>query len=161
MTSRLGAGKGTGTFLQSGLSKRYYQRTSHRSSFLLAILLVLLHNVDAHNVNVTGRVCYLRSCTQRKHTKHKIVTTWKSHNVQRHKTIENIPTFCNAYVMCTLHFVMVYVLWRCTLCDVYVFENFMFLELLHCVQLRFVTLRHVTFTLCCFTLCSNIILFPW
>ncbi len=41
---------------------------------------------------------------------------------------------------------MVYVLLRCTLCDVYDLKTV--LELLHCVQLRFVTLRHVTFTLC-------------
>ncbi len=63
--------------------------------------------------------------------------------------------FCNAFIMCTLHFVTVYILWRCTLCDVYVLKLSV-LELLRCVQLRFVTLRHVTFTLCCFTLCSSI-----
>jgi|LakMenEpi03Aug12_release.lakeMendotaPanAssembly.Ray.scaffolds.fasta_scaffold2713209_1 hypothetical protein len=38
-------------------------------------LTVLLHNVAAHNVNVTGRICYLCSCTQRKHTKYKSVKT--------------------------------------------------------------------------------------
>jgi hypothetical protein len=27
--------------------------------YCLAIDMVLLHNVDAHNVNVTGRICYL------------------------------------------------------------------------------------------------------
>jgi hypothetical protein len=50
--------------------------------------------------------------------------------------------------MCTLHFVMVYVLWRCTLCDVYVLKTL-------CFGTR--TLCHVTFTLCCSTLCSNIL----
>ncbi len=58
-----------------------------------------------------------------------------------------------AHVMCTLRFVRVYVLWLCTLCDIYILKT---LELLRSVQLRFVTLRHVTFRLCCFMLCSNI-----
>ncbi len=57
--------------------------------------------------------------------------------------------------MCTLHFVMVYVLWRCTLLA-FMFWKLYVLELLRCVQLCFVTLRHVRFTLCCFTICSNI-----
>ncbi len=91
----------------------------------------------------------LRSCTQRKHTKRKSVTTWTSHNVQRHNTYSATKHEVH-YIIVTKHFVTVYILWRCTLCDVYV------LKLLRCVQLRFVTLRHVTFTLCCFTLCSNI-----
>ncbi len=65
-------------------------------------------------------------------------------------------------VKVTLHngyktFFNVYVLWHCTLCDVYVLKTFV-LELLHCVQLLFVTLCHVTFTLCCFMLCSNILI---
>ncbi len=38
-------------------------RTVNTGALLIAqihgSLLVLLHNVDAHNVNVTGRVCYL------------------------------------------------------------------------------------------------------
>jgi hypothetical protein len=48
--------------------------------------------------------------------------------------------FFKAYVMCTSHFVMVMVLWRCTLCDVYVLK----------------TLRFGTFTLCAATFCPNI-----
>ncbi len=49
-----------------------------------------------------------------------------------------ILIFCNGYVMCTLHFVMLYVLWRCTLCDVYVLKTF----------------RFGTFTLCAPTFCN-------
>ncbi len=30
-----------------------------KSLYGLAIDMVLLHNVDAHNINVTGRICYL------------------------------------------------------------------------------------------------------
>jgi hypothetical protein len=61
--------------------------------------------------------------------------------------------------MCTLHFVMVYILWRYRLWVVkFMFWKLYVLELLHCVQLRFVTLGHVTFTLCSFTLCSNILI---
>jgi hypothetical protein len=56
--------------------------------------------------------------------------------------------------MCTLHFVMEYILWRCT---TFMFWKLYDLELLSCVQLRFVTLCHMMFTLCCFTLCSNIV----
>jgi hypothetical protein len=52
---------------------------------------------------------------------------------------QNIHTFCNAYVMCTLDFVMVYVLWRCTLCEVYVLK----------------TLRFGTLTLCAATFCNS------
>ncbi len=97
------------------------------------------------------RTCMLLNvAAQRVSIRNVCVKTWTSHNVQRHKTYSVTYTFCNAYVMCTLRFVTVYKMWRCTLGDVYV------LELLHCVQLRYVTLRHVTFTLCCFTLCSNI-----
>ncbi len=64
--------------------------------------------------------------------------------------------FFYAYVMCTLHFVMVY----CMICDAVHYVTFLvwklyILELFRCVQLRFVTLHHVTFTLRCFTLCSN------
>jgi hypothetical protein len=67
-------------------------------------------------------------------------------------------------IKCTLHkhyktFCNCNVLWRCTLCDVYVLKIYV-LELLSCVQLCFVKLRHVTFTLCCFTLCSNITVRP-
>ncbi len=44
---------------------------------------------------------------------------------------------------------MEYVLWRCGLCDVYMFWKLYVLELLRCVRrLRVVTLRHVTCTLC-------------
>ncbi len=97
------------------------QRKRYRTCMLLNLAA---HNVSIRNVKVK-------------------VKTWMSQNVQCHKK------FCNASVMCTLRFVTVYVMWRCTLCDVYV------LELLRCMQLRFVTLRHVTFTLCCFTLCRT------
>jgi hypothetical protein len=72
----------------------------------------MLLNVAAHNVSIRNiKVC------------------------ERHI----LHTIFNTYVICTLHFAMVYVL-----------------GLLRCVQLRFVTLHHVTFTLCCFTLYSNI-----
>ncbi len=68
--------------------------------------------------------------------------------------IRHLHMFCNAYVNCTLHFIMVYVRYT-IICDAVHYVTFTFwklyvLELLHCVQLRFVTLRHVTFTLCCF-----------
>ncbi len=58
---------------------------------------------------------------------------WTSHNVQRHKT------FGNAFVMYTLRFLMISVLWRCTLCDVYVLK----------------TLRFGTLTLCAATFCNT------
>ncbi len=65
----------------------------------------------------------------------------------------------NAYptasVMCTLHFVMVYVLWRCTLCDIYVLKNLRFETLTLCATTFFnITSRDAY--VCCFTLCSNI-----
>ncbi len=53
--------------------------------------------------------------------------------------------FCNAYIMCTLRFVTVYIWWRCTLCDVYVLKT-----------LRFGTITLCAATLCNITLCSNI-----
>ncbi len=46
--------------------------TANSAPMYTVLYTVLLHNVDAHNVNVTGRVCY---CPQRKHTKHKSVKT--------------------------------------------------------------------------------------
>jgi hypothetical protein len=75
---------------------------------------------------------------------HKSFKTWMSHNVQRHKT------FSAHYQIVTKRFVNVYVLWRCTLCDVYV------LKILRFGTLTLRALRHVKFMLCCFTLCSNI-----
>ncbi len=57
---------------------------------------------------------------------------------------QNIQTFCNSYVMCTLHIVMLYVLWLCTLCDVYVLKN-----------LRFGTLTLCAATFCNITSCDN------
>jgi hypothetical protein len=40
---------------RNGLLSYYFSMTAEGNG----LLSVLLHNIDAHNVNVTGRVCYL------------------------------------------------------------------------------------------------------
>ncbi len=55
--------------------------------------------------------------------------------------------FCNTYVMCTLHFVMVYVLWRCTLCDVYVLKTLRFETLTLCAAASYVLQYYVMWRL--------------
>jgi hypothetical protein len=51
---------------------------------------------------------------------------WKSHKVKRHKTLSA------HYVSVTKRFVTVYVLWRCTLCTVYVLKTLSFGTLTLC-----------------------------
>ncbi len=105
---------------------------------------MLLHNVKQHNVNVTWRNVTKRSCTQRKSFKREVFKTKTSHNVQRHKTDTVTKRFVTL-VKCALN-----ILWRCTLCDVFVLKTLRFETLalcaacvtllhfvcLHCVQQR-------------------------
>ncbi len=51
-------------------------------------------------------------------------------------------TFFDVFVLCTIRFVMQYVLWRCTSCNVYVLKFLRFVFLLS-VQLRLVTYTYV------------------
>ncbi len=101
----------------------------------------MLLNVAAHKVSI--RNVKVSKCER--HIMYSVTKRTASQNV--------MCTLCKVHFM----FVKVYILWRCTLFDVYVLKTLCFGTLtLCCVQLRFVTLRHVTSTLCCFTLCSNI-----
>jgi hypothetical protein len=111
----------------------------------------MLLNVAANNVSIWN----VKVSKRERHIMYSVTKRTVSLNVQRYKTLSA------HYVMRSLHFVTVYVLWRCTLRDVYVLKTLRFGTL--CMQLRFVTLPHVTFTLCCFTLCSNIpsLTSPW
>ncbi len=83
----------------------------------------MLLNVAAHNISIWN-------IKVSKHERHNPTAS------------QNIHAFCNAYVMCTLHFVIVYLLWRCTLCDVYVLK----------------TLHFGTLTLCAATFCNHYVM---
>jgi hypothetical protein len=67
--------------------------------------------------------------------------------------------FCNAYVMCTSHFVMVFILWRCTLWYVYVLKTLRFGTLTLCAA-TFCNITSCDFYIS-FTLCSNIVYCTW
>jgi hypothetical protein len=73
----------------------------------------MLLNVAAHNVSI-------RNIKVSKHERH--ITT----------ALQNKHTFCNAYVICTVHFVMVYILSVSMFCDVYVLKTLRFGTLTLC-----------------------------
>jgi hypothetical protein len=64
----------------------------------------VLLNVAAHNISIR-----------------KVKVSKREHHITY--SVTKCTASQNAYVMCTLHVVMVYVLWRCTLCDIYVLKT--------------------------------------
>ncbi len=77
-------------------------------------------------------------------------------NVTYSTTSQNIHTFCNPYVMWTLHFEMLYILWCCRLCEVYVLKTLRFGTLTLCAA-TFCNITSCDVYVCCFTFCSNIL----
>ncbi len=57
-------------------------------------------------------------------------------------------TFFDVFVLCTIRFVTQYVLWRCTLCNIYILKFLRFVFLLS-VQLRLVTYTYVNVYVVC------------
>ncbi len=88
----------------------------------------MLLNVAANNVSIWN----LKMSKRERHIRYSVTKPTASLNVQRHKTLSA------HYVLCTLRFVTVCVLWCCTLCDVYVLK----------------TVRFGTLTLCAATFCN-------
>ncbi len=111
------------------------QRKRYRTCVLLN---VAAHNVSIRNVKVSKRECHI------------------TYGVTKHTASQNVKcTLCTVIV--TKPFVTVYILWRCTLCDVYVLKTLRFGTLMLCAA----TFCNITscdvLRLCCCTLCSNIV----
>jgi hypothetical protein len=97
--------------------------------------LMLLHNVEQHNANVTRRYVTKRSCTQRKFrnvkfSKPKLHIT---HSVTKCIPLQNVKCTMHKHYKTYVWFVTLYVMWRSH------FDTFMFCML----------------TLCASMLCSN------
>jgi hypothetical protein len=81
----------------------------------------MLLNVAAHNLSIRN----VKVSKREHHIMYSITKRTASQNVKSH------------YVIITKHFVTVYILWRCMLCDVYVLKTLHFGTLTLCAAMVF------------------------